>query len=200
MSDARRVSTYIETSGRCEEYIDDSPHGTHALIPWEEYAAKDAVVEAELERLKDEVQRTQDECSCHGIELHAQLAAKDAVVEAAFRKGYEYGYLDGDLPQQCPETTWELVKEELGRADALRAMDQPCKTWRIYPCADCGKMRSKAEGGTTFTFCDECWDKHYGEDKPCETCGGSGQLPTIKDWLDCPDCNGRGWVLAGEVE
>ncbi len=32
---------------------------------------------------------------------------------------------------------------------------------RIYPCNDCGKLRSKAEGGTTLTFCDECWDKRY---------------------------------------
>jgi hypothetical protein len=32
---------------------------------------------------------------------------------------------------------------------------------RIYPCADCGKMRSKAEGGTTFTVCDVCWDKKH---------------------------------------
>ena len=32
---------------------------------------------------------------------------------------------------------------------------------RIYPCADCGKLRSKDEGGTTFTVCAECWDKRY---------------------------------------
>lgn len=32
---------------------------------------------------------------------------------------------------------------------------------RVYPCADCGVMRSKNEGGTTFTVCDDCWDKHY---------------------------------------
>ena len=32
---------------------------------------------------------------------------------------------------------------------------------KIYPCEDCGKMRSKNEGGTVFTVCDECWDKHY---------------------------------------
>ena len=31
----------------------------------------------------------------------------------------------------------------------------------IYPCADCGIMRSKNQGGTIFTVCDECWDKHY---------------------------------------
>lgn len=27
-----------------------------------------------------------------------------------------------------------------------------------YPCDRCGKLRTKAEGGTTFTVCDECWD------------------------------------------
>jgi len=30
---------------------------------------------------------------------------------------------------------------------------------RVYPCDECGKMRSKNEGGTTFTVCDECWDR-----------------------------------------
>lgn len=35
---------------------------------------------------------------------------------------------------------------------------------RKYPCADCGTMRSKNEGGTTFTVCDECWEKRYGAD------------------------------------
>ncbi len=29
---------------------------------------------------------------------------------------------------------------------------------RIYPCAKCGKMRTKSEGGTTFTVCEDCWD------------------------------------------
>ena len=32
---------------------------------------------------------------------------------------------------------------------------------RIYPCADCGTMRSKNEGGTTFTVCNDCWDEPY---------------------------------------
>lgn len=32
----------------------------------------------------------------------------------------------------------------------------------LYPCADCGLKRTTAEGGTTFTVCDKCWDKHYG--------------------------------------
>ena len=35
------------------------------------------------------------------------------------------------------------------------------KKEELYPCADCGKLRTKDEGGTTFTVCDKCWDKHY---------------------------------------
>ena len=30
-----------------------------------------------------------------------------------------------------------------------------------YPCDKCGKLRTKDEGGTVFTVCDECWEKHY---------------------------------------
>ena len=30
---------------------------------------------------------------------------------------------------------------------------------RIYPCLKCSKLRTKAEGGTTFSVCEDCWDK-----------------------------------------
>jgi hypothetical protein len=39
------------------------------------------------------------------------------------------------------------------------------KNARIYPCHDCGVMRSDAEGGTTFTVCDECWDKSHPKER-----------------------------------
>lgn len=51
----------------------------------------------------------------------------------------------------------ELVEPRKYDAKAFEKKDAA----RIYPCADCGKMRSKEEGGTTFTCCDECWDKAY---------------------------------------
>lgn len=36
-----------------------------------------------------------------------------------------------------------------------------------YPCAECGKLRTKDEGGTTFTVCDECWnERHKPKNKP----------------------------------
>lgn len=28
-----------------------------------------------------------------------------------------------------------------------------------YPCSKCGKLRTKAEGGATFTVCEACWEK-----------------------------------------
>lgn len=44
---------------------------------------------------------------------------------------------------------------------------QPSQCEQVtYPCDDCGNLRTKAEGGTTFTVCDECWDKHYRKDSP----------------------------------
>lgn len=37
------------------------------------------------------------------------------------------------------------------------------KEWleELYPCADCGLLRTKDEGGITFTICDKCWDKRH---------------------------------------
>ncbi len=34
---------------------------------------------------------------------------------------------------------------------------------RKYPCIDCGKLRTKAEGGTIFTVCDACWERRHAE-------------------------------------
>ena len=50
----------------------------------------------------------------------------------------------------------------VGEVDAMqRQLDEARElSNRIYPCDDCGKLRSKAEGGTVFTICDECWDRH----------------------------------------
>jgi hypothetical protein len=48
------------------------------------------------------------------------------------------------------------------RVDATQA---PCDHGKMecaecdrYPCVKCGKLRTKAQGGTTFTVCDRCWE------------------------------------------
>lgn len=67
-----------------------------------------------------------------------------------------------------------------------------------YPCKQCGVLRTKAEGGTTFTVCDECWnapsqpsveaaplcaDEHDGG-RYSHACG-------LKRGHDGPHCSGR---------
>ena len=54
---------------------------------------------------------------------------------------------------------------------------------RSYPCIDCGKLRTKDEGGTTFTVCDECWDKKYKRKKPKEDINPP-TYDRITNWID----------------
>jgi len=56
-----------------------------------------------------------------------------------------------------------------------------------YPCADCGKLRTAGEGGTTFTVCDECWDKSH--KKPTSDVNKDRELRDIlgECGLDAPD-------------
>ena len=62
------------------------------------------------------------------------------------------------------------VADETGpqqRGPTFSAVTQkPAESGRIYPCRKCGKLRTKAEGGTTFTVCDDCWDER--PQKPAE--------------------------------
>ena len=46
---------------------------------------------------------------------------------------------------------------------------------QMYPCDDCGKLRTKAEGGTTFTVCEKCWEKLYPPDV------GTAEHPAIAE-------------------
>jgi hypothetical protein len=50
----------------------------------------------------------------------------------------------------------------------------------LYPCNDCDTMRTKAEGGTTFTVCEMCWDRRHPRAAPTADLWG----PTIP----CGDC------------
>jgi len=60
------------------------------------------------------------------------------------------------------------------------------ETARIYPCADCGCMRTKDEGGTTFTVCDDCWDKAYKKPTPPAS-AYTGVLPDTSEFRDALD-------------
>jgi len=32
---------------------------------------------------------------------------------------------------------------------------------RIYPCSQCGNLRSKEEGGLIFSLCDKCFNERF---------------------------------------
>lgn len=69
----------------------------------------------------------------------------------------------------------------------------------LYPCEDCGTLRTKAEGGTTFTVCDACWDKAMERAAKCATCGGRGVVsPSYIDYRKpCETCGGTGRARGG---
>ena len=58
--------------------------------------------------------------------------------------------------------------------------NEPARDDRIYPCQKCGAMRSKAEGGTTFTVCDECWDETMAPAPAGEAPSGTVDLSDIE--------------------
>ncbi len=73
---------------------------------------------------------------------------------------------------------------------------------KTYPCIDCGKLRTKEEGGNTFTVCDECWDKRHPKKEEKCWCEGEKEHKVSKQiwWQNrwtmgkylyarfCPDC------------
>lgn len=54
----------------------------------------------------------------------------------------------------------DALAAALAETDATASYSHAGDDARIYPCSLCGTMRSKNEGGTTFTVCDDCYDKH----------------------------------------
>lgn len=79
------------------------------------------------------------------------------------------GLLDEDQtcphPYQFPPISYTQAQRDMKGWQKVipKEMDEQ---ERVYLCEDCGKPRTKSEGGTVFTVCDECWDKHYGRRSP----------------------------------
>jgi hypothetical protein len=69
---------------------------------------------------------------------------------------------------------------------------QPPNDPAIYACVKCGKMRTKTEGGTTFSVCDECWDKNHPKQPqtPSELAINIAEIVTEWLWM-CSDHDGR---------
>ena len=124
-------------------------------------------------------------------------AARDAAGEA-FMHGEEKGVAGecvrclaifdaflSDLP-----AGWDFVRlrarEARGKVESGPAANDGVPSAEpTYPCAECGALRTKDEGGTTFTVCDACWDKsHHSVAVPAWT--GADDLPNPEPAGDWP--------------
>jgi hypothetical protein len=74
---------------------------------------------------------------------------------------------DGVLMSATEQQAWESATEACASEIRIATLPTPPPAAQdperepTYPCADCGTPRTKAEGGTTFTVCDECWDRRH---------------------------------------
>lgn len=111
-------------------------------------------------------------CRCPRRERVLAIAAEFASVraEAEKQRDAEWTRVVMGFPNDrwTPEYAAEIMAESRkASAESDREHAQATEKagdveeGRIYPCADCGTLRTKAEGGTTFTVCDACWDKHH---------------------------------------
>lgn len=109
-----------------------------------------------------------DRTSCFSIsDVDELFAALDSLREEASLYQKEWAKLRAALDEAKDGlTAAHMHGFEEGRdqyMDKVRKLQDAldAERGRIYPCADCGKMRTKEEGGTAFTVCDECWDKRF---------------------------------------
>ncbi|MBK8006787.1 MAG: hypothetical protein IPK12_23645 [Gemmatimonadetes bacterium] len=146
--------------------------------------ARADAAQAEAERLRKRLEQTeftlaaQMAYTTESVEAmrEAILAAVEDVMETATKPVEDTPALLVTVDEFC-----ERITDAIRRA--LPATPAP-ETEPTYPCVECGKLRTKAEGGTTFTVCDACWDKA----KPPAP-GPSAEGP----WY--PHFNGLEWTL-----
>jgi hypothetical protein len=91
---------------------------------------------------------------------------------AAFGCGFEHGFrgqgrnnpYDRNPQMRVWEQGFEYGESSLRAAINAAKPEVKAADENLYPCITpgCKTMRTKAEGGTTFTVCDECWDAKEG--------------------------------------
>jgi hypothetical protein len=91
-------------------------------------------------------------------------------------------YEDGDC--LCPR---KQKSQRLAQAIHAKIVKPSPSPEAIYPCADCGVMRTKDEGGTTFTVCDKCWDKKH-KPSPEAECNHDYVISPEEGILHCTRC------------
>lgn len=189
---------YRVRCNNCGVDRDNSPKTQRSDID----AARDRHDRAWLRRIYDRARAADFRCSIHGSELSFLLTlAWRGVPEIDPYAEKEPNSTGGDVLAECERaltaayTTLSGGDEFLSAEDSLERVRQalnaiagaPSSTRdpqrpavaapekdRIYPCQRCGKPRTMADGGTTFTVCDSCW----------ETGSQPGAVGTLRAQLD----------------
>ena len=121
--------------------------------------------EAEFERMKHELTVW---TSAARVNANAATVSRldQQQAEAKLAAAHQVLEVFADDLDSGPST--RLLATELRnrwRAALAAVRDQTTQdTDRRYPCDKCGVLRTKTEGGTTFTVCDACWDERAERD------------------------------------
>lgn len=143
---------------------------------YERACAALATSRAEAERLRTELEATRTTVDDRTFELFAAQARVAEIEKAAKsvmdaspdmwgfgewrRLGDTLRALSSSEPTPKPRVESECLAHHADQS-GWREGCGDCNPEPMYPCATCPAMRTKAEGGTTFTVCDECWDKKH---------------------------------------
>lgn len=160
----------------------DWPFGLRALKDLRDARARnkkleDRVRELELERDTAEVWREAWQEKFKGLLIDSN-ALRDAV--RGFEDFTTLPYRT-DGVDKCVAEWWHKVK-------ALTEDTERPQNTETYPCDKCGALRTKSEGGTTFTVCDKCWDNTETSTRSNDVVTASTDEEPKEPALDCPLC------------
>ena len=145
-AESRRLRSQVEELTRERDTLRKRTSNLLACKNCEERAeqaeAKLAEVVGALEEIQGESAMAQT-ASCHAIGLMATASL------AAVR----------DQPNCYPPNHPDCCEPGEGPNDDTYREQPTQDIDRRYPCDKCGVLRTKTEGGTTFTVCDACWDE-----------------------------------------
>ena len=141
---------------------------TRQVTQFENYDQKIAREALACKKAADEIERLNGLVALQKKDMKVAMDDNERLRAALVK----YGEHDPGNPPviECGKCGKSLIGTE-GKRGYDDGTGQICKALtavtdeeRIYPCDKRGVMQTKAEGGTTFTVCDDCWDMEVKDD------------------------------------
>jgi hypothetical protein len=121
--------------------------------------------EKELLRLTNVIETYHKECAL-GLRQFSYLNMANFLMDAEYTR---LSLVESNIKwlEKKAETLYEGIVFSQGWNAAIdacqKAVESNGEKEEMYPCDKCGKLRTKSEGGTTFSICDDCWEDQYGK-------------------------------------